>query len=687
MSSRTARALTVLASSAALVLTGAAGAQAERHPSGHQAPGRASQATAAAWAHQATALRSWFARHGKPGSHHADPHDAFVQRAGNRLTLQGRTYRFGGTNNYYLEYSDPVMTDDVLETAADRGLDVVRAWAFLDVPSATDHGDKGAYFQYWDAAAGKPAFNDGADGLERLDYVIAKAAQEGLRLVLPLTNNWSDFGGMDQYTSWAGNAYHSDFYTDARERTWFKSWISHLLNRTNTITGVKYKDDPTIMAWELANEPRCGGSGGKATDPSCTVRTLDSWVGEMSSYVKSIDRRHLVGTGDEGFTATDPTGGDWTTDGSQGVDSTLFAEHRSVDYMSYHLYPDSWGKTAEWGTAYIRAHSKSAKKIGKPAILGEFGSKDPATRNTVYRDWTDAVRTSGGAGGLFWILSGVQADGTTLYPDYDGFTEYASSPSLTTLANFATSMRTGRTSFAPVADDDTVSTAFATPVSVDATANDIAYRARVLDRTLDLDPAAPGRQTSLAATGGTFTAADDGTVTFAPADGFSGRATATYRVLDSRGRTSGTATITVKVAPSPTAPQVLFDFSDGPQGWAPMHGADGGTVATSDGALDVKSLGDWFGTSFSAPVDLSARTTLTFTSVATTGFSPILALQVGDAWTWCQASPLSWTTATGTLAFDLTTLDAACTAGLGQVHSVELYLNGGTHRIDDVTVS
>lgn len=33
-------------------------------------------------------------------------------------------------------------------------------------------------------------------------------------------------------------------------------WQS-VVTRMNTITGVAYKDDPTILAWELINEPRC----------------------------------------------------------------------------------------------------------------------------------------------------------------------------------------------------------------------------------------------------------------------------------------------------------------------------------------------------------------------------------------------------------------------------------------------
>ena len=646
----------------------------------------ASLALSAMFVATGTAATAQDAGGDRPGDQeHSD--GQFVERSGSRLTLDDKTFRFAGTNNYYLEYADQVMTDAVLDKASASGSTVMRTWAFFDVPSATDKGDKGVYFHYWDGA--KPAFNDGADGLAKLDHVLAQAKAKGLRLILPMTNNWSAFGGMDQYVAWAGGTHHSDFYTDPVIRGWYKDWVNHLLNRVNTVTGVMYKDDPTIMAWELANEPRCVGSGQFPKDPACSVATLTPWVEEMSTYVKSIDPRHLVGVGDEGFLNIPGMKGDWTRDGSEGVDSTAFAAMDNIDYLSYHLYPENWGKTPAWGTQWIADHSAAARKVHKPSILGEYGVGDQSVRNPVYQQWTDTFRRTGGTGALFWILSDIQTDGT-LYPDYDGFTVYASSPVSITLKNFSAAMTRERKTFPPVADDDVLTTSYDTAVSQSVTANDISYDVALDPRTVDLDPATGGIQSTWSSAGGSFSAATDGAVTYTPAAGFVGKAVATYQVQDRTGRLSNQATITVTVKPSPTAAQTLFDFSSGTQGWAGANGT--GTVGTDGGGrITIVTPGDWYGAQLAQAQDFSTRTQLRFDLVATTGIGPILALKVGPAWTWCQAQPLPWTTtpATGAnaITFDLTTLSTSCAAMLNEVHAVFIYTNGGQHTIDNVLVS
>ena len=372
--------------------------------------------------------------------------DGFVERTGNQFTLNGSPYYFGGTNNYYLTYKSNAMVDDVLEDAAAMDLRVIRLWGFIDrgsldgsVPNVDGPGHKDdVYFQYWDPATGKPAYNDGPDGLERLDYVLAKADELGLRLTIVLTNNWKEFGGMDQYVTWYDLPYHDQFYTDVRVKQAYKDWAKHLINRTNSITGVRYRDDPNIFAWELANEPRCG-NGNKPTSGNCTTETLTDWTDEMSTYIKQLDPNHMVAVGDEGFFNRSGES-DWTYNGSEGVDHEALLSLPNIDFGTYHLYPDHWGKTPTWGTQWIEDHIDAAKAIGKPTILEEFGIHDKSTRDGIYQTWIDTVYQQDGGGWMFWILSGIQ-DGGGLYPDYDGFTVYYPSDTATLLANAAQQMK------------------------------------------------------------------------------------------------------------------------------------------------------------------------------------------------------------------------------------------------------
>jgi mannan endo-1,4-beta-mannosidase len=127
----------------------------------------------------------------------------FVTRAGANLRLDGKTFRFAGSNNYYLMYKSRLAVDDVFADARAAGFNVIRTWGFLDIGNQDGSNSvrgiqEGIYFQYWDPAQGRPVYNDGPTGLEKLDYVLHSARQHGIKLVIPLTNNWNDFGGIDQ---------------------------------------------------------------------------------------------------------------------------------------------------------------------------------------------------------------------------------------------------------------------------------------------------------------------------------------------------------------------------------------------------------------------------------------------------------------------------------------------------------
>jgi mannan endo-1,4-beta-mannosidase len=240
---------------------------------------------------------------------------------------------------------------------------------------------------------------------------------------LTLSNNWNDFGGINQYLQWVGGGLvHDDFYRDERVRSLFRNYIRQVLTRVNTLTGIAYKDDPTIMIWELMNEPRADDK------PS-----FYAWIDEMAGYIKSLDSQHLVSTGSEGGFATD-----------------FVATHASphIDVASMHLYPENWNISIEAATSMLRDHIIMAREqLKKPLYLGEFGLLDQTRRTDVYRQWYDVIDHEDGNGALLWILSGAQYDNSgnkgQRYPDYDGYTIYypESTAVVPTIQDFSAKMR------------------------------------------------------------------------------------------------------------------------------------------------------------------------------------------------------------------------------------------------------
>jgi mannan endo-1,4-beta-mannosidase len=112
--------------------------------------------------------------------------------------------------------------------------------------------------------------------LQGLDFLLAEMDKRKMYAVIFLNNYWVWSGGMAQYVAWnegvsvpspfkepydwdAFMRFSARFYTYENANRQFLQYVKTLINRINIFTGQKYKDDPTIMSWQLANEPRPGG--------------------------------------------------------------------------------------------------------------------------------------------------------------------------------------------------------------------------------------------------------------------------------------------------------------------------------------------------------------------------------------------------------------------------------------------
>ncbi|WP_089155958.1 carbohydrate binding domain-containing protein [Micromonospora sp. NBS 11-29] len=314
-------------------------------------------------------------------SRHAD--HAFVVRDGTRLTLAGQPFRFAGPNMYWLGLDENVggtdPTDppavgyptyfrirDGLTTARRMGATVVRAHTL-----GVSTGDP----QSLEPALGE--FNP--EAFDRIDYAIAEARRQGLRLIVPLTDNWQYYhGGRYDFLRWLGLSTADDgalFYTDPAARAAFKQYVRTLLTHVNRYTGKAYTDDPTIMAWELGNE-----LNGMTAD----------WVDDLAGHVKTLAPRQLVAAGSQ-----------------HGVDAAVLASPQ-VDISDSHYYPPT--------AAGIAADAAAATAAGKVYVAGEFGSGQATD------ELLDQVAANPDvSGALFWSLFGHH-DHSGFVPHGDGFT-------------------------------------------------------------------------------------------------------------------------------------------------------------------------------------------------------------------------------------------------------------------------
>jgi mannan endo-1,4-beta-mannosidase len=337
--------------------------------------------------------------------------ESFVRIRDMSFVVDGRPMRIAGVNNHYLTYASKQEVTRVLDDAVAMGANVVRTfiqpvigsldgasptiWNWKSTADSSNLGSHGAYMLSWDAKRSLMAINDGEDGLQRLDFVLAEARKRNLKLIVAFLDFWSYMGGAQQISAWFGSSDKYTFFAaDPRTRQIYKDWVRHVLSRVNAVTGQPYKSDPTVFAWELMNEPDIHPS-----------ELLVSWLTEMSAFVKSLDPNHLLATGHGNIT-------------NRLADLAI----PDVDFGTWHGYPTYEKISVEQFNDQIEDFCAIGARYHKPVVLEEFGlpRSDPR-QSEAYRMWLDTVDANSACGGwLVWRLVSRQ-DGGNYPEDHDQF--------------------------------------------------------------------------------------------------------------------------------------------------------------------------------------------------------------------------------------------------------------------------
>lgn len=103
---------------------------------------------------------------------------AIPSKNGTHFVIDGKTGYFAGSNSYWIGFlTNDKDVDLVLDHLSESGLKILRIWGFNDV--TRDPGAGTVWFQQLSASGSK--INTGANGLQRLDYVVKSAESRGGR--------------------------------------------------------------------------------------------------------------------------------------------------------------------------------------------------------------------------------------------------------------------------------------------------------------------------------------------------------------------------------------------------------------------------------------------------------------------------------------------------------------------------
>ncbi|HEY5002003.1 MAG TPA: hypothetical protein VII61_02545, partial [Ktedonobacteraceae bacterium] len=342
-----------------------------------------------------------------PSKNTARAASGFVTRCGIHFCLDGKLFYYAGANSYDLftfgdgsnsstpsdietKFMDKASIDAVFANAQSDQVKVIRTWMF-------DH-------EAWHGfETAKGVYNEAE--FDEFDYIIQSAKAHGIMLIADFENYWEGYGGIDTRLQWeglpTGETNRWRFFNKQQCPgcfTQYQNYVSHALNHVNHYSGIAYKNEPTVFAWELMNEPRYENA---TPDESTTGTTFRAWVDTMGAYVKSIDPNHMLGTGMEG------QGTAYGYGGNSGNPFVYIQESPYIDFTSAHFYPtESWANlSTTQAQAVIKAWINDAHNtVGKPFILGEFNSRSDAaaSRSTWWTALYGALEQYGGDGDNFW---------------------------------------------------------------------------------------------------------------------------------------------------------------------------------------------------------------------------------------------------------------------------------------------
>ncbi len=339
-----------------------------------------------------------------------DAPKGFVTRSGLKLMLNGQEYRAIGVNipNLHQSYFGTWFHNeqiygthakarqamlDALDDAQKSGIAFVRFFASPGYPIDTSRLYAKDRAQYW----------------RLMDELFAECRKRNLKLVpsLQTLHGWYLTCGE-----------HAQAILDPNSKTYKATheYIREVVTR--------YKDDPTVLLWELENEsmlaadvdqlgrdlpPKAVYPPGAevrekgARDDSLTWDMTLRLYREHAAFIKSLDSNHLVTSGDAEVrpecTSRRETFPDFkyrTDTLREWLANNLASQPEPLDVISYHMYGnlEAAKPGTNWGLTFsdlMRSQIRAAHAAQVPVFIGELGQNNPSFKADPDARWTRAA--------------------------------------------------------------------------------------------------------------------------------------------------------------------------------------------------------------------------------------------------------------------------------------------------------